>query len=87
MSIILIALFAALAWAVKDAIKVGSVNAILTGWKKYVGCLVAGIAYGYLSNLKFFHYVAVVAVVALVGNSFNDVWTFLTWVKSKFSSK
>jgi hypothetical protein len=87
MSIILISLIAALAWAIKDAIKAKSIQSIISGWPKYAGCFAAGVAYGYLAGWKYFRYLSVVGVIALVGNSFNDVKTFLLWALAKIHGK
>jgi predicted lipid-binding transport protein (Tim44 family) len=77
--ILIIALLAAIGWLVKDCIKAKSLAPVKQNWKKYVGCLVAGLLYGFLSGLTFFRWLAIVAVIALVANSFDEVLTFLNW--------
>jgi len=87
MSPIIISLVGSVGWAIKDAIKAKSPEVVVKNWIKYVTCIVAGLGYGYLGALKFFQDLAILGVVALVGNSFNDVWTFLVWVYSQFKKK
>ncbi len=83
----LIALAAAIGWLIKDKIHDGSQYHFPDNWKKYVGCLVAGALYGWLSGVKVFSYVAEIAVIALVANSFSDVLTFLNWAFVKLGIK
>jgi hypothetical protein len=82
-----IALAASIALLIKDWVETKDVKVIEANWKKYVGCIVGGVLYGLLSELTFFRWVAVVAVIFLVGNSFHNVLTALNWVISKIRGK
>jgi len=83
----LIALAASIGWLIKDKIHQGNDFDIRGTWKKYVGCLIGGLLYGLLSGWHFFHSVALIGVIALIGNSFSDVLTFLNWVWAKLHGK
>jgi hypothetical protein len=84
---LLIAFAASVALLVKDWVEFKSASLIESNWKKYVGCIVAGLLYGLLSDLTFFRWVAVVAVIYLVGNSFNNVLNAITWAINKIRGK
>lgn len=77
--IILIALAASILWLILDKIHQGKTYLFKDNWKKYVVCLVGGLLYGLLSDLKFFRWIAEVGVIALVANSFSVILTFLNW--------
>jgi len=77
--ILIIAFLAAIGWLAKDCIKAKSLAPAKQNWKKYVGCLVAGLIYGILSGLTFFRWLSIVAVIALVANSFDEVLSFVNW--------
>jgi Na+/glutamate symporter len=76
----IIALCATIGWFIKDWIKDKSFAAVKENWKKYVGCLVGGLVYGLLSDLRFFQYIAILGVIALIANSFDEVLNFLIWL-------
>lgn len=86
-SIPLIALITLAAWAIKDCIKAKDVAPLVDNWKKYAGCIVAGILYGYLQKVPVFQTLSIIAVIVLVGNSFNEVLAAIGWVYSKFTGK
>jgi predicted lipid-binding transport protein (Tim44 family) len=75
----LIAFLASLALVVKDWLETKDLAKVKTNWKRYVGCLVAGLLYGLLSDLSFFRWIAIVGVIYLFANSFANVLTFLNW--------
>jgi len=83
----LIAFAAACGWLIKDKIHDGANYHLPDNWKKYVGCLVAGVLYRTLSGVKVFEYIAEIAVIALVANSFSDVITFLNWLLVRLKIK
>jgi len=87
MSIFFFSVLAAFAWVVKDCIQAKSITPIVTNWEKYAGCLVCALLYGYLSSLTFFRYISILGVVALAGNSFSTIKTFVLWVYSKIHPK
>lgn len=80
LTIILISIFASLAWLVIDCIHAKNTTPIKENWKKYVGCLVGGLLYGLLSDLSFFRWIATIGVIALVANSFSVILVFLNWL-------
>jgi hypothetical protein len=83
----IIALVASIAWLVRDYIQQGHLFSIKANWKKYVGCLIAGYLYSYVAKVPFFQYVAIIGVIALVGNSFSDVVNAINWILGKLGSK
>lgn len=83
----LIALAAAFGWLVKDAIELGKNFSIAKNWKRYVGCVGAGLLYSLLSGWPVFRYLSVVAVIYFVGASFEAVINALNWVLVKLGLK
>lgn len=85
---LIISLIASIAWLVKDLIQAqGKLIVIEQNWKRYVGCLVAGLLYGLLSGLSFFRWIATMGVIYLVGSSFSVILVFLNWFLSKIGVK
>jgi len=83
----LIALAAALGWLVKDAIELGKNFDISKSWKRYVGCLAAGLLYSLLSGEKWFRFLTLAAVIYFVGASFEAVINALNWALIKLGLK
>jgi predicted lipid-binding transport protein (Tim44 family) len=82
-----IALVASVALLIKDWVETKDIKAVESNWKKYVGCLVGGLLYGLLSELSFFRWIAVIAVIYLIGNSFHNVLNVLNWLYTKIRGK
>jgi len=82
-----ISLASAIALLIKDWVETKDPNVIESNWKKYVGCLVGGLSFGLLSELSFFRWIAVVAVIYLIGNSFHNVLNVLNWLYAKIRGK
>ena len=88
MKILLIISFAtALAWLIKDWVEQKSNFSIKASWKKYVGCLIAGLLYTIFEPLSFFHWIAVIGVIALFGSSFDAVLNFINYLLGKVGAK
>lgn len=81
---ILISVAVAVIWFIKDWISIGKNFHPADTWMKYVGALLAGILYVFLKGWDVFQYICLVAVVVLVGHSFDDIIKFFNWLTSRF---
>jgi len=87
MNIFFICFIASVALFIKDWIEAKDFSKVKDNWKKYVGCIVCGLIYGYLSGWKYFNWLSILAIIYLTGNFFNNVLNALNWVLKKFGSK